>query len=130
MNRRQRLKAKRRQAALQRAAVQIPKEEPVQVEEGSPMWRRATKVILLVIGLFLIAYDFLPFMDQARHDTISEVIAEYSLKLITIPLVFGALCGHFFFMRDNTKPKPWVTIPVLIASIAFDAVSYKYNVEC
>lgn len=124
------MSSKQRRLARMRKMAAV-KEEPVPKAEGSSMaqWRKPTKYILIIVGMLLVAYDFLPFIDEARHDTISELIAEYSLKLITLPLVFGALCGHFFFMRDETRPRPWVTVPVLVASVVIDVVSYACDVD-
>lgn len=97
--------------------------------EKKPFWRGPTKILLVVVGLGLVLYDFLPFLDPARHDTISEVVAEYSLRLFTLPMVFGALMGHFFFLRDGTRPKPYITLPVLALFIAADVATYLTGLQ-
>ena len=104
------------------------KEESAQGKGGSTMWRPITKIMLVAIGTFLVLYDILPFVDQARHDTISEVIAEYSLKLVTLPVLFGALCGHFFFLRDDSKPRMWINFILLGFFIGLDFLTYKLNI--
>jgi len=92
-------------------------------------WRKITKILLVVVAVTLIVYDFFPFFNPDRGDTISEVILYYSLHLFSLPLAFGVLCGHFFFPRDGVKPKPYVTLPIAAMSITIDVLTHTYNVE-
>ena len=87
-------------------------------------WRPITKWLLVITAVVWAAYDFLPFLNPARGDTISEVIAEYGLHLFSLPFAFGILMGHFFFLRDGALPKPRVLIPVMLAVIGLDVLTY------
>ena len=91
-------------------------------------WRKVTKWILAITAFVWIVYDFIPFFDPAHGDTISEVMLYYALRLFTLPLVFGALCGHFFWPRDGSYPKPKVLIPVLVGVIVLDVIAYRFDI--
>lgn len=92
--------------------------------------RTITKIICISVAIFLIGYDIIPFLNPGRGDTISEVIASWGLKFFTLPFVFGALCGHFFLLRDNANPpNPYVLLPLIIIVVALDAVGSIWNIN-
>lgn len=90
--------------------------------------RTVTIYILICIAMFMATYDIIPFINAERGDTISEVIAGWGLKLFSLPLIFGVLSGHFFFLRDNSRPQPKVLIPTGAIIIAIDVVTHIYNI--
>ena len=93
-------------------------------------WTRVTKIFLIVIAVSMTMYDFIPFFSTERGDTISEVIAQWSLHLFTLPFAFGMLCGHFFFfLREVYRPKPYILIPIGLASVALDVVTRVYDIS-
>lgn len=92
-------------------------------------YRKITKILLIVMSLTLIIYDFFPFYTPVRGDTISEVVLYYSLRLFTIPFAFGTLSGHFFFPRNNTKPSPKVLLPVGFFVIILDTLTHVLSIE-
>lgn len=93
----------------------------------SPL-RTATKFICIFTALFLLGYDFIPFLNPERGDTISEVIAKWGMHIFSLPFTFGILCGHFFFLRDGAKPQPKILIPLALIAILMDVVGSVFNV--
>ena len=91
-------------------------------------YRKITKVLLAVVAVTLIVYDFFPFFAKEKGDTISEVIQYYALHCFTLPLVFGTLMTHFFWPR-NGEPKPAVLLPLLGLSICLDVLSYVLDIN-
>ena len=92
-------------------------------------WRKVTKILLVTVAVVLILYDFIPFLNPERGDTISEVIMYYALRLFTLPFVFGTLCGHFFWPWDGYHPKPWVLLPATALLIALDVVTHVCAIQ-
>lgn len=88
-----------------------------------------TKIILIVVGVFLIAYDFVPFHNPERGDTISEVLLLWSLHCFTLPYGIGLLCGHFFLPKDGCRPKPGVLLSVGGLVILLDAITWGFDVR-
>lgn len=91
-------------------------------------WRKITKILLVVVAVVLIVYDFIPFSDSTPGDTISEVVMYYAMRLFTLPFVFGALCGHFFWAWDGHHPKPLVLLPALAVLIGLDTVTHVFSI--
>ena len=92
------------------------------------MVKRITGIILIVTAAVWAAWDVVPFYTPARGDTISEMILYYALRLFSLPLTFGVLCGHFFFPRDGAKQHPKILIPLGLVVIACDVVAHVCNV--
>lgn len=90
-------------------------------------WRKVTKVLLVTVSAILILYDFIPFTDQARGDTISEVVMYYALRLFTLPIAFGTLCGHFFWPWEGHYPKPKVLLSALAVVLILDVVAHVFS---
>lgn len=98
-------------------------------EKGIGMnWRKVTKIILVVAAMGLILYDFIPFLDPTRGDTISEVIMYYALRLFTLPFGFGVLCGHFFWPWDDHYPQPKILIPVAVLLLVLDVAAHTCSI--
>jgi len=94
------------------------------------MLRKITKIILVVMSLGLIIYDFIPFFNPERGDTISEVICYYGLRSLTFPLVFGVLCGHFFLpVKETPKQFPKLLIGIGLFSIMCDVLIHAASME-
>lgn len=91
-------------------------------------WRWITTILLIVTAVIWTAYDFFPFLDPARGDTISEVLLYYALRSFTLPLVFGMLGGHFFWPRDGARPRPLVLMPVVLAVIVLDILAHVQDI--
>lgn len=91
--------------------------------------RHITMFIIIAAALFLGVYDIFPFCTPERGDTISEVILFWSLRSFTIPVVFGAITGHFFLPYDGSSPKPKVLFSLLGVFIAFDFIAHFLDVE-
>ena len=88
------------------------------------MYKPITKWLLIVTALVWGIYDIFPFMSGERGDTISEVLATWALHSFSIPMCFGILCGHFFFLRDSGRPRPKILIPLVLCLITLDLLSY------
>jgi len=86
--------------------------------------RTITGTILVLTAAIWIAWDIVVFVDPARGDTESELIAEYGMKLFSLPMIFGVLCGHFFILRDGVKPKPKILLPVAGVVIMLDVLAW------
>ena len=91
--------------------------------------RTVTCILIAVTAVVWVAWDVIAFMDPARGDTESEVIAWLGLRSFSIPMLYGVLAGHFFFLNDKRKPRPWITIPIGLCCIAADIVSHVMDVE-
>ena len=91
-------------------------------------WRKVTKILLVVVASVLILYDFIPFMDQERGDTISEVILFYAMRSFTLPVVFGVLCGHFFWAWEGHYPKPKILVSGLAFVVLLDVLSHVFDI--
>jgi hypothetical protein len=87
-----------------------------------------TKWILYLVAIGLIGYDFVPFLLHDHGATISEVIAKWALKYLSVPLGFGVLMGHFFFIRDGSRPRPEILLPIAAAAIGLDVVTQVWDV--
>ena len=85
--------------------------------------RAISKIIWVSVAVLLVAWDVVPFMDPVRGDTLSEVLAKWGLKMFSLPMMFGVLCGHFFFLRDNVRQKPRVLLPIGAGVIGADVLS-------
>jgi len=91
---------------------------------------KTTKILLLVVSIGLIGYDFVPFLSPERGDTISEVICYYGLRSISLPMVFGVLMGHFFMpVLEGAKQYPKALITIAIAAVSADVSSYTWGFE-
>lgn len=87
-------------------------------------WRRVTKWILVLTAVVWAVYDFIPFFNPTRGDTISEVMLYYALRLFSLPFAFGVLCGHFFFPRDGVRPRPLPLVLGVLLVIGLDVLAY------
>lgn len=92
--------------------------------------RNITKILLTIIAVVLISYDFIPFYNNIVGDTISEVIKDYALRYLTLPLVFGTLMGHFFAPVNDAKQYPKILLSILISSLCIDLVNHIYFQYC
>jgi len=92
-------------------------------------YRDISKWLLVATAVVWAAYDFLPFFDPSKGDTISEVIAYYAVRVSFIPYAFGVLCGHFFWTRDGRHPRPQFLIPISASVTMLDVVAHVFGVE-
>jgi len=90
--------------------------------------RTVTKIIMVVVGVGLAAYDFIPFLNPERGDTISEVMLYYALRSFTLPLACGVLSGHFFFPRDNGSQYPKALISIGIVGVVTDVITHVFDI--
>lgn len=89
---------------------------------------KTTKILLLVVSLGLIGYDFIPFLNPTRGDTISEVICYYGLRCLTLPFVLGTLMGHFFLpTKEKAKQYPEILLALLGLSVSMDITFHLLN---
>ena len=95
------------------------------VREVMPDLEAISKILVIVTGIIWAVYDILPFMTKKRGDTISEVIAVWGSKFLTLPLAFGTLMGHFFWVNPGAVPSPTVLASLLLSSIAYDIINAR-----
>lgn len=60
-------------------------------------------IILLTVTLLLITLDIFLAFDVIDNNTISELMAIGGEKYPVIPISWGILIAHFFFLRDWKK---------------------------
>lgn len=88
-----------------------------------------TKLVMVIVGIGLIAYDVIPFLNPKRGDTISEVLLYYSLRSVTIPFACGVLSGHFFFPRDGGTQYPKFLFSLAFVLILADCMAHWFGVS-
>lgn len=62
--------------------------------------KKAVTTIMIVLTLAIIGFDVLVATDIIDDNTISEIMAESAQAFPLIPIAWGALMSHFFFLRS------------------------------
>lgn len=62
------------------------------------------KVFLGLVG-GLLAYELVALSNQDEGDTISEIIWEATTQRPLVPFALGALMGHFFWQRSESRAR-------------------------
>jgi len=57
--------------------------------------------IVLTVLLLLVGYDAWACKDRNKRETISGMITKSSEQYLIIPLLFGLLAGHFFWIQRS-----------------------------
>ena len=62
--------------------------------------KKTVTTIMIVLTLAIIGFDVLVGTDIIPDNTISEIMAESSQTIPLIPIAWGVLMSHFFFLRS------------------------------
>lgn len=57
---------------------------------------KATKIIIGVVIVALIAWDVVVGFNSMPNDTISEIMRRAGRRVLAVPFFFGVLLGHFW----------------------------------
>lgn len=82
-----------------------------------------SKLVLgFIIATFVIWLAFDAWLGPNGGPTESQVLAYLGRISVTIPWIFGVLCGHWFLNRRGAHYNwAWYGLPLLIALLFFDA---------
>ena len=85
------------------------------------MTRRQSIALMLVAAILLGAWDLYVGFNNTEGDTFSEIIRDVSVNVLSIPLAFGIIMGHFFWnseRKPNYQPLIWLTGFCILRDIA------------
>ena len=69
-------------------------------------WRKATKLLIVLAVVLIIAYDVFAYASGGVEATISRVVLGWSRSNPIIPFGVGVIAGHLFWAQDTSKDKP------------------------
>ena len=82
--------------------------------------RKISAGIVAATAAIWALWDIIPAINAGRGDTLSENIRDWSRNMWSIPLIWGALTGHFFV--NIGQPTQYTKFFLILCGIAVAAI--------
>ncbi len=82
-----------------------------------------TTIFILVILSAIIGFDIVMVITDEPNDTISEVFGkDWSWRFSTLPLAWGIITGHLFWIARGTIRWKWIRLAAMLAVVGASIV--------